>query len=192
MARDMMAKHELNGAIAIAGLITLGTPNLGYAYWPQTDDGQMCPQLVDDMAGSWLTGTDNLAPRYSSFLSTLTLNWGSASYGSFWLAAAGLACYNPARNGYQQVGCPISNQLSDCVVCADSASYQGTLSSQSPAPRPNTAWQDTELRYVHTDTLDGFGTLAIFGPNAPNAIALNKTQFGNRLFRTIVEVINGY
>jgi pimeloyl-ACP methyl ester carboxylesterase len=84
MARDVIAKNELAGGPSVAGLITLGTPSLGYPFQPADGEVQ-CPQLIADMAGSWFTGTSNPVPPISPFLGVLATNWPAASYGGCWL-----------------------------------------------------------------------------------------------------------
>lgn len=110
IARDLIANNYLsviNSQHRVAGLITLGTPHLGYP-WTSVDTIAMCPQLVDDMAGSWLPQETPQTELLSPYLSNLTQQWQSASYftswqqlvsyGNYWVAAAGESCNNPVRS----------------------------------------------------------------------------------------------
>lgn len=210
MSRDMISKNELPAGIAVSGLVTLGTPSLGY---PFTNNDQLvsCPQLVLDMAGSWFTGTNSPVPpsyfvansdppdQASTFLPTLAQNWTSASYGNYWMAAAGQACQSPYRFGNSAIGCPVSGTTSDCVVCADSAAYQGTVSGQAPGPAPSTAstpgftaWQDATFQYVHTFSFGGLGTSTVLGAGPVNSLLIYDPDPKSGLFKAIRDLINAY
>lgn len=192
MARDVIANGYLGSkGSQIARLVTLGTPNLGYPF-EIVDNNAFCPALVTDMAGSWnpATGQEN---TLSPFLSALTDRWASARYSSYWMAAAGQACTNPLRPIYPPfTGCLNSSASSDCVVCRDSAWYQGQY-AQGLAP--STPWIDSggangAGQYVHTNTGNGFGTALILGPYVGLPI-FNPSPIG-ALFQSITKVINGY
>jgi pimeloyl-ACP methyl ester carboxylesterase len=206
MSRDMISKNELPADVVVNGLVTLGTPSLGYPYI-QGDQTFFCPQLILDMAGAWFTGTNtpvppsNFSPAPSTFLSTLNQNWTSASYGNYWMAAAGQACASPTRvNSSSMIGgpwgCPVSGTTSDCVVCASSAAYQGTVSGQAPGPAPSTPgftpWQDTAFQYVHTFTFGGLATAGILGAAPVNSTLLYDPGRLSSLFKAIVGLVNAY
>jgi len=102
IARDLITNNYFNVINAqhrVAGLITLGTPHLGYP-WSSVDDSAFCPQLVDDMQGSWLPPQPS--PVLSTYLSSLTNQWQSAAYfgATGWLRpakAATIQCARPPR-----------------------------------------------------------------------------------------------
>jgi hypothetical protein len=205
MARDAISKNELPAPPV--GLVTLGTPSLGYPFLdsthlPVNHTSVQCPQLVADMGGSWFTGTNNPAPASSyipssSFLATLNQNWSSASYGNYWMAAAGQACTSPTRTLNSAIGCPVSATTSDCVVCYDSAAYQGTVSGQAPGQAPSTPWVDNggtngSAQYVHTLTGDGFGTFLVLGAAPAGSLEIYQPTKFSSLFQTIVGVINAH
>jgi pimeloyl-ACP methyl ester carboxylesterase len=212
MSRDMISKNELPASVAVSGLITLGTPSLGY---PFTGNDQLvsCPQLVLDMAGSWFTGTNNpVPPSYfvtppapaSTFLPTLAQNWASASYGHYWMAAAGQACQSPYRFGNSSIGCPVSGTTSDCIVCANSAAYQGTVSGQAPGPAPSTAstpgftpWVDNSGpngsgMYVHTFVFGGLVTASVLGTGPVGSFLIYNPPVNSGLLNAIMGLINAY
>jgi hypothetical protein len=207
MSRDMISKNELPASVAVSGLITLGTPSLGYPY-TSVDQLKQCPQLILDMAGSWFTGTNNPVPptyfvtppaQASAFLPTLAQNWTSASYGHCWMAAVGQACQSPYRFGNSSISCPVSSTTSDCVVCANSAGYQGTVSGQAPGPAPSTAstpgftpWQDATFQYVHTFSFSGLGTVTVLVAGPANSLLIYNPNSRAGLFEAIVGLINAY
>jgi hypothetical protein len=190
------------------GLITLGTPNWGYPFLPD-DEQMMCPQLVDDMAGSWNpTTTAPLGP--SLFLQGLEHGWTTTSYGNYWLAAAGQFCANQTRRTdiyrgldyyaqnqsppWQPTGCLESQgtNSNDGVVCADSALYSYN-STSAPAGIPTQVFTDPEGKYTHTTAAWGIGIDLIMGCLANPAvyIPLNDPTPTGLLFPKIVCTING-
>jgi hypothetical protein len=195
IARDMSAHafYQASGP-TVAGLITLGTPNLGYPYAPGVDDLVFCSQLEQDMSGGWIVVQD--AEFLSTYLSGLTNAWpflnGGLGPNSYWMAAAGEYCANAYRNVPPSgIGCRASSPRSDCVVCKDSALY---ASSQASAPLPIIPWTDLSHIYVHTDALNGWGTLGIFGTTSGNPSItpqLFNPPFSGSLFLQIKAIING-
>jgi hypothetical protein len=166
-----------------------------------------------DMAGSWFTGTNSpVPPSYfvtpptpaSSFLPTLAQNWVSASFGHYWMAAAGQACQSPYRFGNSSIGCPASGTTSDCVVCANSAAYQGTVSGQAPGPAPSTAstpgftpWVDNSGpngsgKYVHTFSHGGLGTAGVLGAGPVSSFLIYNPPANSGLLIAILVLINAY
>jgi triacylglycerol esterase/lipase EstA (alpha/beta hydrolase family) len=188
---------------AVVGLITLGTPHLGYPY-NLVDAVRTCPQLNEDMAGSWAP-LQNPPPEFtSSFLTTLTQNW-TSSYGGYWLAAAGTQCDNPTRNvpplGNLASGCLLGSvsttghSYSDGTVCRDSAVYQPYTNyfGYVTPPVPTDKWEDPEHKYVHTTTLGGWGTAFLLCGNDPAVNPqLFDPPFGQLLFNKIVSTLNGH
>jgi hypothetical protein len=159
IARDMIANNynQVLTGHKVRGLITLGTPHLGYPY-SSIDESVNCQQLVQDMAGSWQPQPNPPLDLFSPFLNTLTQQWQAASYAGYWLAAAGESCSNTIRTtGAFPRGCLPQNR-SDGVVCRDSAVYSGGFALGAP---PTTLWEDPEQKYVHTTSVGGFGTAGI-------------------------------
>lgn len=190
IARNMIANNYLATFAPgytggkIAGLVTLGTPHLGYPY-EDGDDELQCPQLDQDMLGGWapllarpvelppLT-TINGSPDNVTFFGRLRQSWSGASL-TYWLAVAGTVYTNSSRTfPIMGGGCmtpttitdPPDQPYSDGVVCRDSALYQeptGFFGWAVP-PFPTDTWQDPAHNYVHT-----FGP--IYG-SAPGVSAL--------------------
>jgi hypothetical protein len=197
VARDLIANNYYGVLTAhpVTALITLGTPNLGYPY-SSIDQLKYCPQLLLDMSGSWDGNT--LSWGTSPYLDNLRQQWVSRSYSGYWMAAAGEQCSNQFRKlyapGEDPVGCPTWSVTSDGVVCRDSALYGfgsygfGVL---NPAPKADVPWSDTDYKYVHTNSLAGWGTAAILCGNSPST---NPQLFnpppGDTLFPKVVEKIN--
>jgi pimeloyl-ACP methyl ester carboxylesterase len=197
IARDMSANNYYQFAPGpnIAGLITLGTPNLGYPYDP-IDETRFCPQLVRDMSGGWWTARS--AEFASSYLTGLISNWaffnGGLGPNAYWMAAAGEYCANATRiippTG---IGCLSSSARSDCIVCKDSALYSGAF-AQNP-PFPAVPWRDSLQVYVHTDSYGGWGSLSIFGAASGNpgvTPEIFNPQPGDPLLLQIEATINGH
>jgi hypothetical protein len=213
IARDMLVNnysvngHSVRGSHLIRGLITLGTPNEGYAYLP-TDESLLCKYLLRDMKGYWNAVTNTYAQgSLSPFLSSLNQRWGPTSYGGYWFAAAGTNCASPFRVGpppslvLQDIGClhGPSDSLgrytvpnNDAVVCRDSA-VDSANSSTPPAGAPTY----TEYpNYVHTKAW-GFGTFFVMGCTSFSSSTLElfnppvDPQDPNHLLQKIVSQING-
>ena len=211
IARDMIANNYLVNGFAgsslagftkgkIIGLITLGTPNLGYPYDP-ADESFFCPQLVRDMSGSWLPLA--VTPPFelsSPFLDTLSQKWNS-SFGGYWLAAAGTQSSRLTR-AFPDYGSPIQkgcnppqlpdSPYSDGVVCRDSAMYKSTFGFATP-PGPTDPWEDLEHIYVHTFAYYGWGTSFLFGTNNP---FIHQQMFDPQppgtLFRKVLGTLNAH
>jgi pimeloyl-ACP methyl ester carboxylesterase len=203
IARDMIAynyqvlnNHVLDGR-KVLGLITLGTPHLGYPY-SSIDDfvPQNCPGLVQDMAGSWQPQLTPPPELFSTFLNDLTRQWLTASYAGYWMAAAGESCTTTIRTtGALPRGClPQSpSSRSDGVVCRDSAVYSGDFAK---SPFPNLPlWEDPDQRYVHTNAVGGWGTAGILCRNSGNPAdypQLFDPPINDTLFANIKATINGH
>lgn len=199
IARDLIANNYLQviGPMhQVAGLITLGAPNLGYP-WSSADEIVFCKQLVDDMSGSWLP--QQTKPALSPYLSTLNTQWQSAPfYPGYWLAAAGESCSNPTRNTSAQPGCLPSissdpnSPLSDGIVCRDSAANYSPSVTLGPAP--TSLFEDPQHVYVHSTALSGWGTaLVLCGNNSTsNPTPLVAPPPNGLLFPQIEAVINAH
>jgi hypothetical protein len=176
----------------VAGLVTMGTPNWGYPF-ENVDVLANCPQLVQDMAGSWSLPTGNPDNR-SSFLQSINTTWNNASYGGYWLAAGGTFCSQNGRKdplnltGPANTGClePNGTYANDGVVCADSALY-----SSNPAGAPTLTYNDPPHNYAHTLALGGWGTVGVMGCFASGKNSLNFPPPGDPLYTQLVTVING-
>jgi len=188
IARDLITNNYIVGsppsqvistAHKVVGLITLGTPNLGYP-WTSVDEQGFCKQLVDDMAGSWLPQENPPREPLSTYLSTLNQNWRSASYGSYWVAAAGESCSHTVRDTIPGVLPPLQpgcltggpSYFSDGVVCHDSAvNYSPGVTL---GPPPTSLFEDPQHQYVHTTAGYGLGSSLVLCSNntTPNPIPL--------------------
>lgn len=196
IARDMIANNFYGQSRpTVAGLITLGTPHLGYPYDP-VDQLAFCPTLVFQMNGGWsaATGNESLSSYLTSLIGSQSFKSTIASNGAYWMAAAGQYCSNPTRlvpssNGN---GCLVSSARSDCIVCKDSALYNGSIPRSQNDITPVVPWTDTQQIYVHTNTVGGWGSSFIFGPTNP---AIDQQLFdpltSGTLFPAMVNFING-
>ena len=218
IARQMIAKGYLTGPLPdlagnilpawpqgkVVGLITLGTPHLGYPYDP-VDRNAQCGLLLDDMKGSW-------SPLYSTeltntFLDSLRPAWSSAAFKSYWFAAGGGQCSNPIRNlplifippgvvipDPANPGC-LGTALSDGVVCLDSATYKppSQFSAFASPSGPSSTFTDPNHLYVHTTSLGGWGTAGLLCGNAfSNATPIFDPNQRDPLFTAIVNlIVNG-
>lgn len=199
IARDLIA-NNYGGVLSGRGtpvLITLGTPNLGYPEL-DTDKSGFCPALIDDMGGYWNPSPSqppNAALTYlSPYLQGLASEWQAAGYSGSWITAPGLQCSNPNRfvaPGIQSslVGCRSSSNSSDGVVCRDSVAYSDPVYAIGPGP--SQVWFDSQGIYVHTTTLNGYGSGLVLCPNDPNRVlVLNNPPIGDSLFSAIRDTLN--
>jgi pimeloyl-ACP methyl ester carboxylesterase len=193
LARDMVANNwsgVLNGR-KLAGLVTLGTPNLGYPY-TLADTLIYCSALVQSMDGNWRSQQAQNLVVLSPYLNSLTNQWRSTGVpgnSAIWLAASGRSCSSPSRSINATTGCRDRNPFSDGVVCDDSASYSV---SAATGTQPNQYWQDPGQIYVHSNSgLGAFGSSFILcGNNGQNPTLVNPPSFGP-LFAAIKGAING-
>lgn len=195
ISRDMIA-NNWNGVLnarKVAGLVTLGTPNLGYPY-TYADRIQACTPLLLQMDGNWRSRQSEGLVVLSDYLLGLTNRWGSGSFPGTrgrWLAASGRSCWDPVRDLDSSTGCRDSNPYSDGVVCDDSATYWVKTASGT---RPDQLWQDPNKIYVHTHGfLDSGITLVMCGNSGDqtrNPVLSNPPAWDS-LFRAIRETING-
>ena len=157
----------------ITGLITLGTPNLGYPYLSDPD-GWILPGLNSTQA-SQMNGDFRLRQGLSTadvvlsgFLFDMKGRWEtfydmSMREATPWLATSGRYCHNPLRldvvhGGYANVGCSDFKPDSDGVVCEDSASWRLYQLRGQPTLR----WDDLNGEFQHTAAHlgnSGFGVL---------------------------------
>jgi pimeloyl-ACP methyl ester carboxylesterase len=196
IARDMISNAFYGqSAPTVAGLITLGTPHLGYPFDP-VDQLAFCPTLVFQMNGGWPAATQNefLSAYLTSLIGSQSFKSTMASNGAYWMAAAGRHCSIPTRltpstNGN---GCLVSSPRSDCIVCNDSALYTGSIPQSQNDITPIAPWTDTQKIYVHTNSVGGWGSSFIFGSTTP---AVDQQLFDplttGTLFSAIVNFING-
>jgi len=189
IARDLMANNRINlNGRRVGGLITLGTPNLGYPYH-SPDTLAFCASLVQQMDGNWRSQQASNNVALSPYLLSLTNQWPSRTYpgaSGLWLAASGRSCSNPFRTFNSTTGCRDRNPFSDGVVCDDSATYSISTASGTS---PNRYWLDPSQIYVHTN--NGFGaSLILCGNDGLKPTLSNPPSFGP-LFAAIKGLING-
>jgi pimeloyl-ACP methyl ester carboxylesterase len=209
IARDMLVNTATNPAYVnvldsthhIAGLITAGSPLLGYPYVP-IDNLKSCANIELDLTGYW-NPSDSTAPtapaQLSSYLLRIQSAWSSSLYGHTWVAAAGSFCSNPYRNiggGVLDLllseGCrygPNADGKNDGVVCRDSALY----SANSPSPPPGAPFPREYPHYSHTKAVVGLGTFLVMGcVTGTDNPALSDPTPGNvdHLFEDIVYTLN--
>ncbi len=164
VARDMIVNGFSDNAIA--GLITIGTPHLGYPYnW--FDDHSLdldllnwgrCSPLVQQMFGDFRnkpTSDDQVELNdadghpfvtLSAFLQKLNSDWAVAVKERLplkWYTAAGTSCADYVRD-LSNRGCR-DDTRNDGVVCQQSASFDINLPNA-----PNERWEDPEHKYSHT------------------------------------------
>lgn len=192
ISRDMIA-NNWNGVLnarKVAGLVTLGTPSLGYPY-TYIDRIASCTPLLLQMDGNWRSKQAQGVVVLSDYLLNLTNQWGNSAFpgnNRVWLAASGRSCSNPIRNLDNTTGCRDSNPYSDGVVCDDSATYWVNTAAGT---RPSRYWQDPGGIYVHShDSATGFILCGNSGDDTRNPLLSNPPVFGP-LFSALKETING-
>jgi pimeloyl-ACP methyl ester carboxylesterase len=198
IARDMAANNWF-GALSqrrVIGLVTLGTPNLGYPY-DVRDRVPFCSAIVQAMDGNWRSQQTQNRVALSSYLTSLTSQWNGLAYPGVdgaWLAASGRSCSDPTRYGNASTGCRDENPFSDGVVCDDSASYNVVPTQWALSPtgtRPNRLWRDPGQIYVHSHSW-ATGLVLCGSPGNPASYPLlsNPPTYGP-LFAAIKETLNG-
>ncbi len=150
--RTMMKLRDLdtNSRRFVVGLVTLGTPHLGYPYLG-IDTREKCANQSSAMDSYLLNGgsLDDPGVLRTDFLRTLRADWRIADYGGRFFSAGGAVCNEQTRYflGYGTNGCrppvpyppgfppPDGNELSDGVVCQDSAALLYPDSGITPTNR---------------------------------------------------------
>jgi uncharacterized protein (TIGR03437 family) len=195
IARDMIA-NNWNGVLnrrKVAGLITLGTPNVGYPY-TYADRLRFCTPLLLQMDGNWRSKQSQDLVVVSDYLVGLNNQWGNGGFpgtNRIWLAASGRSCSDPTRNLDATTGCRDRNPYSDGVVCDDSATFSVNTSSGS---KPSRYWQDPGGIYVHSHSWGGLGSTLILCGNSGDTTRhppLSNPTAPGPLFNAIKETING-
>jgi hypothetical protein len=168
----------------LAGLLTLGTANLGYPH-QASDEALACPALLRDLRGDFRalqqTGRADLSP----YLESLFMAWAGRQFpggNSRWLAISGRSCGEPVRRGSVS-GCRDRNPDSDGAVCDDSALY--SVATRQGAS-PTRVWRDPERQYRAAD-----GLAASLCPADARALPLSDPPVGSALFEEIRRFING-
>jgi hypothetical protein len=190
LARDMMVNNYdgVVGRRKVAALVTLGSPNLGYPYCPEDEEGR-CGVLVRDLASQLrLPGGGRILQ--SAYLEDLNRRWAARSFPGrpgVWLAMAGASCSAERSCKWEEddaavQGCPVSGtdaRRSDGEVCAFSALFQ----SRTPNA-PGRRWLDSNYAQVETagDPVLCDGSGARFSLSNPPA--------GGTLVRAIRDAIN--
>lgn len=192
IARDMVA-NNWNGVLnsrKVTGLVTLGTPNLGYPY-TYADRAAFCTPLLLQMDGNWRSRQSEGIGVMSAYLFSLTNRWGSLEFpgnNRLWLAASGRSCSNPVRNLDTSTGCRDANPFSDGVVCDDSATYWVNTAGVT---RPTRLWQDPGRIYVHSHNSATSLILCGNSGDPTRHPLLSDPPAFVPLFNAIKEAING-
>jgi pimeloyl-ACP methyl ester carboxylesterase len=154
IVRQMLAENLLSSsAPPVAGLVTLGTPHLGYPY-EFIDAQAKCAVQTQQMRSYLRTGLPLGPSTLSPFLLSLRQNWSIAKVGGKWFAAGGSSCSNSSRNvfgipSHLQNGCRVNSPRSDGVVCLDSS----TLIYPSAAMDPTHVFSDGNYEYQHANSV---------------------------------------
>lgn len=154
LAREMLRGNYRGVANLrrVRGLVTLGTPNVGYPYVAGLDDLLVCKSLAEQMWSDYRTQQDANLVYVSPFLGKLNGPWTTSSGSSQplpWLAAAGTFCKDPTRSFLNPVGCPDRFPSSDGVVCQLSA----TAGYNYGSDRPSQVWSNDY--YAHYASMLG-------------------------------------
>lgn len=186
VARDLIA-YNRGGVLTqrrLAGLVTLGTPNLGYPY-AAADEALACPQLVRDLRGDFRNLQQSGRAELSSYLETLFGIWAQRQFpgtSSKWLAVSGRSCAEPVRMP-GSAGCRDRNPDSDGAVCDDSALYSVAT---RPGATPTRIWRDPERQYSRADNL-----APALCPADARTLPLSDPPVGSALFEELRRFING-
>lgn len=203
IARDMIVNNYYNvlsNTRHVAGLVTLGTPNLGYPFL-QSDASlisPLCGPLVQEMSGDFRSraadgrvdffdASGNQIAAVSPYLKTLDDNWKSTpNRPGKWAAIAGSFCDKPQRVGSKKpkIGCSEADRDNDGVVCVQSAAYTDStgkaLSSEQQPVLP-------DHLSAHTDSF--LGTQLVFGCSATDRDSLFDPLLGGPVFDDITTFI---
>jgi hypothetical protein len=174
MVRHMLADGLLKVGNPVVGLVTLGTPHLGYPYI-SFDSTVKCSTQVQQMNSRLVDGNPLLEGRtLSPLLQDLYMRWNPVQVGYRWFAAGGAFCaagrrYPPGTYPDPRVpdleynGCRQANTLSDGVVCLDSAI--STYPQAQPTPlQPTAVFADPWQIFGHAPIV-GFGPISVLCGN---------------------------
>jgi pimeloyl-ACP methyl ester carboxylesterase len=157
MVRRMLADGLLAVNVPVVGLVTLGTPHLGYPYLPGLDENFKCGVQVQEMESRLFDGNPLLqSGTMSPFLTELYTTWNPSQVGYRWFAAGGAFCDTRLRSWPSAIssvvnGCRRENPSSDGVVCLDSAlvTYPQSEARMVPTER----FSDPEKVYMHGNSV---------------------------------------
>ncbi len=174
----------------IVGLVTLGTPHLGYLY-KSVDSSVKCAIQSQEMESHLDIATPGITLQpwmLSQFLFGLRDTWSLSQVAGNWLAIAGRACDRPVRNiGAPENGCRSTNPFSDSVVCVDSAGllYPGA------GMTPTSSYNDPEGEFQHgVDVGFSTGLNVLCGQQTPRKLSLTDPPFVSDLFNKIRDFLN--
>ncbi len=191
--REMLAKHYpvFESDPPVVGLVTLGTPHLGYPYKP-IDGLAKCSIQTQEMASYLNTDTPGVTLQptmLSPFLRDLRSAWSISQVSGNWLAVSGRSCSNPIRNmGTPENGCRANSMpFSDSVVCADSAG----LLFPGAGMTPTSTYTDMLGQYQHAVDVGFSSTLNVLcGNTNPRKQTLTDPVVGSPLFNQIRDFLN--
>jgi pimeloyl-ACP methyl ester carboxylesterase len=205
IVRRMLADNLLRVGNPVVGLVTLGTPHLGYPYIA-FDDTIKCASQVQQMKSVLIDGNPLLeGGTLSPFLRDLYRRWNPAQAGYRWFAAGGAFCDNWLRldpfagfEGWTPEinGCRRTSGLSDGVVCLDSAITEYPQ-AQPALLRPTMVFNDPGRLYKHAPFL-GWGAVSVlcggqpttfFSVTNPPPPADGIPDAASGLFRQIVDFL---
>ena len=186
VARDLMLNNYYGvfDAHRVAGLLTLGTPNVGYPY-SSIDDAARCPVLIQQMASDYRARQSDNVVVESSYLYNLNTQWGSTSFvgrANQWLAVAGTCCTVAVRYPGGP-GCQ-DNTRNDGVVCEQSAAFRLNVAGNQATQ----TWSDPNHQYSHTGGFlsftvleSGAGAQPLYNPIASGELVTMIRSFINGL-----------
>jgi hypothetical protein len=197
MVRRMLADGLLAVNVPVVGLVTLGTPHLGYPYLPGLDENFKCGVQVQEMESRLFDGNPLLqSGTMSPFLTELYTTWNPSQVGYRWFAAGGAFCDTRLRSWPSAIssvvnGCRRENPSSDGVVCLDSAlvTYPQSEARMVPTER----FSDPEKVYMHGNSVGwpvAANVLCGTPVNSSSYRSLTEPPRDESLFKQIVRFLN--
>jgi pimeloyl-ACP methyl ester carboxylesterase len=203
MVRKMLADYLLQNGLPVVGLVTLGTPHLGYPFLKidASSISGKCAIQVEEMEshldeGAWILETGTL----SVFLRELYQMWNPQQVNYRWLAAAGAFCEDRVRvaptgpDSAEANGCRRGGDVrSDGVVCRESAMLTYPTPLGGASLEPTERFRDPEHRYKHGEKISQYFVGKVLCPDPLFGEWLSLTNppiFNDPLFSQIVRFLN--
>jgi pimeloyl-ACP methyl ester carboxylesterase len=203
MVRKMLADYLLQNGLPVVGLVTLGTPHLGYPFLKidASSISGKCAIQVEEMEshldeGAWILETGTL----SVFLRELYQMWNPQQVNYRWLAAAGAFCEDRVRvaptgpDSAEANGCRRGGDVrSDGVVCRESAMLTYPTPLGGASLEPTERFSDPEHRYKHGEKISQYfvGKVLCPDPLVGEWLSLTNPPISNNpLFIQIVRFLN--
>jgi hypothetical protein len=176
LAREAIVSGAL-GARRVEGLVTLGTPHLGYPRC-DIDAAAFCSSIIQQIASALRPGFPEGAG-----ITNLNARWRQLENRPRWLAISGMACRQAQRPGFVcSNGCPNEAPYSDNLVC--------TRSAESVAEGVEPTLRLSDTNYVHTKSFGALAAFALMCGSRDSQDSLSEPAGASELFEAVKRFID--